>query len=115
MITPDLMREWAATLEEIAPEVDTAHGRGQVSTYGLCVEALREGADEIERLRSVLAGAARCQLLNVNFDPMKGKGYGRYGVEVVLKSGSAGKLWRAGNYLLIPVDHAYEPHPPVSK
>ena len=59
MVTPDAMRALATTLKEIAPNIDTAYGAGQVSTYGLCWEALREGADEIERLRTALGQARR--------------------------------------------------------
>ncbi len=51
MATPTEMRALATTLEETAPHVDTPYGPGQVATYGLAWEALREGADEIERLR----------------------------------------------------------------
>ena len=54
MATPAEMRALAATLEEIAPTVETDYGPGQVATYGLTWEALRSAADEIERLRAAL-------------------------------------------------------------
>ena len=54
MTTPTEMREWAATLERIAPKIDTPYGPGQVSTYGLAWEALRSAADEIERLQEAV-------------------------------------------------------------
>ena len=52
MINTDEMRALATTLEEIAPNVSTDYGPGQVATYGLCWEALREAAEEIDRLRA---------------------------------------------------------------
>ena len=55
MATPDEMRALATMLEEIAPHVDTDYGPGQVATYGLAWEALRAGADEIERRRAFVA------------------------------------------------------------
>ncbi len=53
----------------------------------------------------------RCQLLSVDFSPKDADGYDRHGVEVTLKSGDISQQWRAGNYLLIPVDFNYEPLP----
>ena len=71
------------------------------------LEARKVDADEIERLRAALDEAIRCQLVSVDFDPTNPEGH-NYGVEATLRSGDSSKQWRAGNYLLIPVDDAYE-------
>ena len=64
---------------------------------------------EVEQLRSAIDEAIRCQLLSVDFDPTGADGHRMYGVKATLKSGDSSKQWRAGNYLLIPVDFNYEP------
>ncbi len=61
-----------------------------------------------ERLRAALDEAIRCQLVSVDFDPTNPEGHRYYGVEATLRSGDSSKQWRAGNYLLIPVNYAYE-------
>ena len=61
-ITPAEMREWAATLEEIAPRIETDYGPGQVATYGLCWESMRWAADQIERLERLLTESQENEL-----------------------------------------------------